>query len=162
MENMVVAPHTIYEYTFINRNELKLKEAWSIDKRMLDLYSYIYQRIKEYTDLEGTQWKLAGYADVRTGEFITEESSENCEDCNTMKFVNNGIGWGQTIFNSIQLDLSKKGVIGIMTEVDDSENGHLELFYEAILTIDSFEYTEDEFKFYYNNKQNYLLYKRNN
>jgi hypothetical protein len=118
------------------------------------------QNQNEFSDLEGTQWKLAGYADVQTGEFIIEESSGNCEDCNTMKFVKNGIGWALTLANSIQLDLSQKGIIGDMTLVGDSDHGHLKLFYEAIKTIDSFEYTEEDFKFYYNNKQNYLLYKR--
>ena len=43
----IVTPYFIYEYTFNNRNELKLKEFYSVNKRMLYPYPFIYERIKE-------------------------------------------------------------------------------------------------------------------
>jgi hypothetical protein len=163
----VVYPYFVYEYTFINEDKLKLKEVASIIFKMLYPYYRIYERIKEYTDREGTQWKLAGYADVQTGEFIIEESGENCGGCNTLEFNKDGKGTAWAIINTIEVDLSGKLIFGGRTKADDSDNGHLKLFYKAIALggpgiVDSFEYTEKEFKFYYNNKKNYLLYKRIN
>ncbi|GHV49332.1 hypothetical protein FACS1894181_07970 [Bacteroidia bacterium] len=43
----IALPHLIYEYTLINRDTLKLKEFYSVDKRMLYPYLFIYQRKKE-------------------------------------------------------------------------------------------------------------------
>jgi hypothetical protein len=110
--------------------------------------------------LKGTEWKLSGYVTVESGELIPEETSMWSDTNNTLVFDESGHGYGKTIFNSVEvLQLLGKPLIIIMTKVGDSDNGHLELFYEAALMVDSYQYEENQLKFFYNDKKNYLLYK---
>jgi hypothetical protein len=47
----------------------------------------------------------------------------------------------------------------LTTEVGDGDQGNVYLFYEALLTLDTYEYNEEELKIYYDKNNKYLLYK---
>jgi hypothetical protein len=106
-----------------------------------------------------TEWKLAGYVTVETGELIPEETSMWGDANNTLVFDESGHGYGTTVANSMAVQLLKKPFIIIITKVGDSDNGHLKLFYEAARTVDGHLYEENQLKLFYNGRKNYLLYK---
>jgi hypothetical protein len=127
--------------------------------------------------LKGTKWKLAGIVNVETG-VLTELEPKDCEKCYTLDFDCNcemcdmfdfdfdcnTTAQGYSVANKMlfclsQTCLSKKNIILLMTEVGDSHIGDARLFYDALQTVDSYGIEENELKFFYNNKRNYLLYK---
>ena len=83
--------------------------------------------------LKDTYWKLAGYVDVSTGKSIDK---------------------------SITVDLGKKPFLSVGTEVYDSNIGNIGSFYEAIKTINFHLVDSEGLKFFYNDRKNYLLYKK--
>ncbi|MDR2362304.1 MAG: hypothetical protein LBD91_06195 [Prevotellaceae bacterium] len=110
------------------------------------------------SSLQGTKWKLSGYVDVSTGNMIDAEPA-NCERCYTLTFDTETTASGYSVFNLISVSLVSETIFSVDTEMDDSLNGNVTLFYKAIETVDSYKYEDAELKFFYNNKQNYLLYK---
>jgi hypothetical protein len=108
--------------------------------------------------LEGTKWKLAGIVDVKTG-ILTELEPKNCERCYTLVFESDSIAWGYSVLNRMQLCLSPKLIIGIVTYIYDNMNGDVQLLYDAMETMGSYAIKNNEMKLFYNNKRNYLLYK---
>jgi hypothetical protein len=113
-------------------------------------------------ELEGIvdeTWQLAGYVDVKTGEFTEEETSQWSDVNNILRIKKDGSGEIHVIMNTLQVNLINKPFFRGGSKADDSVNGHLTLFYKAIQTVSSFEVVGDELKLYYNEKKNYLLYK---
>jgi hypothetical protein len=108
--------------------------------------------------LEGTKWKLAGIVDVKTGA-LKELEPKNCEKCYTLEFDSDSIAHGKSIANRIGVILYPKTRFGLETLIGDSHNGDAQLFYDSWETIDSYRTKENELRFFYNNKRNYLLYK---
>jgi hypothetical protein len=114
---------------------------------------------------EGTAWKLAGIVDAQTG-ILKELEPKNCEKCYTIKLLPDNMASGYSVVNEImfcfsQTCLSKKDIVVFMTKFGDGDIGDVRLFYDALLSVDSYSYgiEKDELMFFYNNKQNYLLYK---
>jgi hypothetical protein len=108
--------------------------------------------------LEGTKWKMAGIVDVRTGK-LKELEPKDCDKCYTLVFNSDSTANGKSVLNRIHMELSPKTFIGTATYMDDSGIGNVQLFYDAIKTIDSYKFVNNELRFFYNSKQNYLLFK---
>ena len=118
---------------------------------------------KEKDLLIDNKWQLVGFVDVSTGEMKEPESTN--EYCYTLTFKKNRKWEGRSAANSIQgkynVNYSKHSInisIGTTTK-KGCEYCDEELYIESLPKIDSFSLQENELKLYYNNKQNYLLFK---
>jgi predicted nucleic-acid-binding Zn-ribbon protein len=109
--------------------------------------------------LTGTQWKLAALVDVQTREFI-ELEPKRCNKCYTIEFVSDTKAIGKSVMNELIFVVTpSKITMSAMTKIGDSDNNDAGLFYDALQTIDAYEYNESELKIYYDNKNKYLSYK---
>ncbi len=105
--------------------------------------------------LTGTRWELAGIVDAKTG-IITPLAPK---DCYWFTFISETKAQGRSVFNDLEVFLTTPPIIGIVTMVGDDHNGDAALFYRIIKTLESYTWEKNELKFFYNNKQQYLLYK---
>jgi hypothetical protein len=95
--------------------------------------------------------------DIQTDEVIMP--TPNGGDNYTLTFESDSFAIGRSVVNIVWCFLFPETRIMVTTEVEDSENGNIQLFYDAIKMVDSFEHNDNELKFFYNDKKNYLLYK---
>jgi hypothetical protein len=111
------------------------------------------------TKLTGTKWKLAAFVDAQTNESIEPEPKEY-NKCYTLEFDSDATAIGQSVLNTVNFIVTPSSikVLGI-TKIWDGENNNVNLFYEALQTIDLYVYNKDELKIYYDGKNKYLLYK---
>ena len=107
------------------------------------------------SQLTGTRWELAGIVDAKTG-IITPLAPK---DCYWFTFISETKAQGRSVINVMEVYLTDPPIIGIVTEVGDDQNGDAVLFYSIIRTIESYTWKKNELKFFFNNKQQYLLYK---
>ena len=125
--------------------------------------------------LEGTQWKFEGFVDTKTN-VLTEPKPKDCGirgydennniikiECYTLFFETNTI-CAQTSSKSIcgdyDIDFIKHRIhIYNLFGQENGEKGNGGLYYEAILSVKSFSYKENELKLYYNDGKNYLIFK---
>jgi hypothetical protein len=110
------------------------------------------------TALKNTKWKLAGIVDVRTGT-LKELEPKDCEKCYTLEFDTDSTAWGTSIMNEIRLKLSPTPFMTVVSFAYDHEMGDVQLFYDAMKTINSCTVTENTMKLFYNERKNFLLYK---
>jgi hypothetical protein len=108
--------------------------------------------------LAGTKWKLAGFVNIQDSTMI-EAEPKDCERCYTLVFDTDSTAKGYSILNETMLTLKPKLLYGTTTEIDDSENGNVSLLYNALEILESYTVGNDTLKFFYNNNNNYLLYK---
>ncbi|MDR1221604.1 MAG: hypothetical protein LBL07_01820 [Tannerella sp.] len=110
-------------------------------------------------ELTGTKWKLAAFVDVQTRESIEPEPKE-CSNCYTLEFNSDTTATGKSVLNTMYYTVTPSSIKMILaTEIWDGDNNNASLFYDALLTIDTYEYSKDELKIYYDGKNKYLLYK---
>jgi hypothetical protein len=111
--------------------------------------------------LQGTTWKLEGYINTKTGSMIEAEPKGG--GYYTFTFDTDTTARGHSISNKIQVLLkptwSNQPIIAPTTYIDDSMNGNAKLFYDAIRLIESYAVENNELKFFYDSKQQYLLFK---
>jgi hypothetical protein len=113
---------------------------------------------EEKSELTGTKWKLAALADIQTGESI-EPYPKECSKCYTLEFDSDTTAVGRAVANTLGLAVTPSSIKMIgHTKIWEGDN-HFELFYDALRTIDTYEYSKDELKIYYAGKKKYLLYK---
>ena len=116
------------------------------------------EKNKDYevpTQLIGTRWDLAGIVDAKTGK-IPPLAPKGCYG---FKFISETEAKGGTVLNQMTVYLTTPPFIGIVTKVGDDHNGDAALFYRIIKTLESYTWEKNELKFFYDNKQYYLLYK---
>ena len=115
--------------------------------------------------LVGTKWKLVGSFDANN-KVIKEFEPKNCKDCYTIEFHTDGLVTGYSASNSVQgfydcnfLSLSLKFLnFYARTSAEELYDGN---FYMEIMNkIQSFYFTEEKLKLFYNDKKNYLLLER--
>jgi hypothetical protein len=116
------------------------------------------EKNKDYevpTQLTDTRWELAGIVDAKTGEItpLTPKGSY------WFKFISETKARGGSVLNIMAIDLTSPPFFNIETEIGDSHNGDAALFYRIIKTLESYTWEKNELKFFYDNKQYYLLYK---
>ena len=122
------------------------------------------------TSLEGTKWKLVGIMDLKTGELI-EFEPKDCEECYTITFNYTSTSfWGKVVevecFSSCYtIDytlLTIQFPLGIQRpDAEDIYDGEvfLEILIHKFQELGQFELKNTELKLYYNDKNNYLLFK---
>ncbi|MDR1370836.1 MAG: hypothetical protein LBJ72_12040 [Dysgonamonadaceae bacterium] len=108
---------------------------------------------------KGTYWKLSGYVNVIDGKLIEAEPKYN-EDFFTFAFVSDSVGIGETVSNPFVVQLFSEPIIQMISFNFLLEGGNVDLFYEAIKTVDSCKVDEEGLKFFYNGGENYLLFDR--
>jgi hypothetical protein len=109
--------------------------------------------------LTGTKWKLGALVDIQTGESIEPEPKE-CNKCYTLEFDSDTTAIGISVLNELRFIVTASNIkVLAMTKIGDGINNNVDLFYDALLTIDTYEYSKDELKIYYDRKNKYLLYK---
>jgi hypothetical protein len=115
---------------------------------------------KENTSLAGTKWKLAAFVDIQTGESI-EPEPKDCNTCYTIEFDSDTTATGRSLGNILHFIVTRSNIdLIFMTEMlEIGEIGNVNLFYEALRTFDTYGYSEDELKIYYEGKKKYLFYK---
>ena len=119
------------------------------------------EKEKDYevpTQLTGTRWELAGIVDAKTGK-ITPLAPKGSY---WFKFISETKAQGRSVFNDMEVYLTTPPHIDIVTKVGDDHNGDAALFYRIIMTLESYTWEKNELKFFYDNKQHYLLYKYSN
>ena len=75
------------------------------------------------------------------------------------KFISETEAKGGTVLNQMTVYLTTPPFFVINTKIGDEENGDAALFYRIIKTLESYTWEKNELKFFYDNKQHYLLYK---
>ena len=112
--------------------------------------------------LTDNKWKLVGFVDVEANNMKVAEPTD--EWCYTLSFKKNKKWEGRSSSNSIQgrykINYNTHSVnisIELMTLVNEYYDG--DLYLESLEKVDFFSLQENELRLYYNNKQNYLLYK---
>ena len=116
------------------------------------------EKNKDYevpTQLTGTRWELAGIVDAKTGK-ITPLAPKGSYG---FKFISETEAKGGTVLNQMTVYLTTPPFFVINTKIGDEENGDAALFYRIIKTLESYTWEKNELKFFYDNKQYYLLYK---
>ncbi len=119
------------------------------------------EKEKDYevpTQLTGTRWELAGIVDEKTGK-ITPLAPKGSY---WFKFISETKAQGRSVFNDMEVYLTTPPLINIVTMVGDNHNGDAALFYRIIKKLESYTWEKNELKFFYDNKQHYLLYKYSN
>ena len=107
------------------------------------------------TNLKGTKWKLTGIVDAQTGDLKVLEPID-CERCYTFLFDTDTTAWGYTVGNDVYIRGLNPLIIGGSKML---ECGDPELCYAALRSAKSYMFSENEFKLFFNNNNNYLLYK---
>jgi len=114
--------------------------------------------------LKGTKWKLEGIVDTKTRRVKQLFEPNDCPECYTLIFDTDTTACGRSIINySVKLiSLNPVRIFcGLsMMECNDDDIMSFNLFCETLNLVRSYEHNENELIFYYNNNQNYLLYKQ--
>jgi hypothetical protein len=116
--------------------------------------------------LNGTTWKLEGSVNVETG-ILKEFEPKACAECFTLTFHSDHEASGLSVFVKTVidlLDLRKYTISPAISEASWSGDPSLPIdgdrFTSIMISIESFTVTSEELKLYYNNKTEYLLFKR--
>ena len=119
---------------------------------------------KENKSLVNTKWKLIGIVDVETG-VLTELEPKKCQECYTLVFMTNDVlrtfscsnrYSGQYLVDYKTNSLKIGSFIG--TRANELFDG--KLYIRLLESIQPFSMKKNELYLYYNDKKNYLLFKR--
>ena len=121
----------------------------------------IVQGFEIPTHLPSTKWKLEGIVDVQTNT-IKELEPKDYERCYTLTLYSDGTFTGYTSRNKfVCVFESSTGNVRLLLITEINEQGDGSLFYNTLLSVQSHTQQEHELKLFYNDKMNYLLYKKN-
>jgi len=130
----------------------------------LETWRFVF---KNYHTLQGTNWKLAGIFNSETGN-IKELEPKNCDGCYTLSFLTDStfITQGVNIYvdyarYSVNYTLSTIHFSFYIVAVDEPYDGN-EYWY-SLLSAGQYQkfYLSDTYlKLYFNDKMNYLLFKK--
>ena len=111
--------------------------------------------------LSGTKWKLADIIDAQTG-VLRELEPKDCEKCYSFTFDTDSTAAGWSTSNVLLVSLKPKVRIFIATDAlgTDFYLDDAILFHNVIGSIITCELNKNELKFYYNDNNNYLLFKQ--
>jgi hypothetical protein len=110
------------------------------------------------TNFAGTSWKLVGFVNNQNNAIIVEVEPK-CDGCYTLVFDTDSTASGYSIGNWIGLSLRPTVQMWIRPMLDDSMSSTVGMFYEAMKSVESYSVENDTLKIFYNNNENYLLYK---
>jgi len=112
--------------------------------------------------LTNNEWKLVGFVDVEADNMKIAQPTD--EWCYTFLFKKNkrwgGISSSNSIGGKYKINYNTR-YINISMELTTLNNEYSDgyLYLESLEKVDFFSLQENELKLYYNDKQNYLLYK---
>ncbi|MDR2979119.1 MAG: hypothetical protein LBV02_01555 [Bacteroidales bacterium] len=110
---------------------------------------------------QGTTWKLAAYVNVGTGtEILPLPDSTICPRCFSFTFDTDSTATGQSLSNTIVVELKPRLIIWSRTAVYDDLIGNTALFYAAGKSLVSFSLEGDQMKLFYNDKKDYMLFRK--
>jgi hypothetical protein len=109
--------------------------------------------------LNGTKWKLAGSVDAETGK-LKEFEPKACDECFTLAFDTDSTAGGVSVINDLRICLLPKPAIILMTEVDDSDIGDTQSYYDAWRAMTSYKIENNDLWLLFNNNTEYLLFRR--
>jgi hypothetical protein len=149
-------------------NTIYFVESYTVEN---DTLKFFYNNSKNYLlyklfkeedhdisfNLRGTKWKLSGFVNVQTGNVI--EPMPQCDQCYYLAFDTDSSAYGHSFMNVISLHLTPVLLMGISTMVYDEQNGTVAMFYKAMESVESYTVENDALKIFYNDNQDYLLYK---
>jgi hypothetical protein len=111
--------------------------------------------------LAGTKWKLVKFVNVSEG--ITKDPEPSSDSCYWIMFNNDSTICGHSstneLFGYYQINSPLFTIQLLVGGTKISEMFDGSLYMEKINLVDSFELTNTYLKMYYNNQQNYLLFK---
>jgi len=127
--------------------------------------SFISCNKEEKDLLVNTKWRLVGFVEVEIGNMKeSEPTSTECESCYTITFKKYQKWEGITSTNELEgkykINYNTNKINIFMrsgTAVDEFPDG--KIYIKSLEEVDFFSIQENELKLYYNNKQNYLLFK---
>lgn len=111
----------------------------------------------ETNSLKGTKWKLSGIVDAQTGDMKVLAPAD-CDRFYYFQFATETEAIGYSITGRLYVNLEKSPYIDQSGKCDWSI-GDAQLFYDVIRTVDSYGLRNDSLMFYFNNNENYLLFK---
>ena len=121
---------------------------------------------KKEPSLANTKWKLVGTMDVETG-VLTEPKPENCADCYTLSFLTNDTLFVRTVkkghLSIYEVDYKTNSFnLTYLFETLDNDTGIGGTYARLLRHIQSFslQNKKKELWLYFNNKNNYLLFKK--
>lgn len=112
--------------------------------------------------LANTKWKLVGIIDAETGK-IKELKPKDCEECYTITFDTDTTAVGNSIINEVYLKIlgTTTIVVGCGTMVFECDEDDIcGLYCDALRTVESYIYSNNELIFFFDNNRKYLLYKQ--
>jgi hypothetical protein len=110
--------------------------------------------------LKDTKWRMAGFVDTQTGKMTEAVPPESeCDKCYTLAFDTDSTASGYSIINIIGLGLKPVLWMRVATEALDINNGTVDMFYEAMKSVESCAVENNAMKIFYDDNKNYLLYK---
>ena len=112
---------------------------------------------KEQIKLKGTSWKLKGIYNNNTKEFKVL-APENCNDCYSFTFDTDTTAKGKSTTNQVGVYLCERVSIGIETFVGEIGDGYV--FVEATDKVTSCSVSDQYLKFFFDEGNQYLLFKR--
>jgi len=114
-----------------------------------------------------TKWKLIGFFDVNENKLTEPVVAESCDNCYTLQFYDTTGCNGRAVKNSFRgyyranytystIEFVDSLSETLVEEPDEEANRYL----ADLQNVNAFELKDVELKLYYNNKKNYLLFKR--
>ena len=130
---------------------------------ILFVFSAVFTACSKEKDLlTDNKWRLVGFVDAET-ETIKEVYPTD-DWCYTLTFKKNGKCSGSTSSNTFEgkykINYNKHSIHISTTRItvaNEWTDGNI--YAESLFEANAFSIQEDKLKLYYNNKQNYLLYK---
>ena len=125
--------------------------------------------IKPTLTLRNTKWKLVGIMDVETDSIRILDPTIECDKCYTLVFDETDTvfyeyttsQWTTRIYEIDYLTNNIRYISGWGTMLGETWDGFLytHIFRDELRQTQPFSLQENEFKWYYNDKKNYLLFK---
>jgi len=112
--------------------------------------------------ITNTEWKLSGFVNAKTGKL--KKAKQDNEKAYFLMFNKDktlsGFASNNRLTGSYEMDISTRNInISVWTMTLAMEHPDGELFLESLNKVDFFSLQEHELRLYYNDKQNYLLFK---
>lgn len=115
---------------------------------------------EEPLNLAGTTWKLAAYVNVETGmEILPLPDSAECPTCYSFTFNTDSTAKGYSVSNQMVMYLKPVLTIREVTLIFEVI-GNVALFYKACESLISCALEDDQLKFFYNDKKDYMLFRK--
>ncbi len=127
------------------------------------LYAKWEENSLQEINLQGTKWKLTGIVDVQTGN-LAELEPKDCAECYTFTFDTGTTFTTHSSANSLSgiytVDYTENNIrLSDLFGTELAERGDGIMYVNTLYRIHSFSCKKNELKLYYNENENYLIFK---